>query len=1172
MMIKLLLSTILIATSNLVIAQFQEELEVTHAIPGPEKTFSIDLDEDGDNDLVVYSSVENSLYFLENEGQGQFGLPRMIIDSIVYSNAGFNAGVRISFEDIDGDGLKDIITNAAWYRAGWFKGYGNGKFSESAFVLLAPVYSKMTYAADMNGDGAMDILVGFPNHEIYLFENQGNGVFGSGLNIVGCQLIYEMVDWEIFDKDGDGDLDLLLAGYNYDQLVFLINDGGGSFSSSQLATLSDGPVGVEVAKFENGGFDQICLISNGDNTLRVVSKTGFTFFSAQLITSFNLTELYVSDLNGDNLNDILVRNAEGDGWLFTNNGNYLFTQTDFNYLVSENAGLALFADLNNDNLDELLMTDVFTGKITVRTNVAGDFPESYELIDCSSDADVVFGDLNNDGKNDIVTAAKSGLKIYLNESGEFILNQLDDSFVAINTRIRCATGDLDLDGDLDIAFVRNDSLYVMKNDSLGALWTRLSISNGNLLAYYNIYLVDLDNDLDLDILEYGFGGIKWTENLGGLSFAPTQIINLSGDNKSCTPFDFDSDNDIDIFAVFDSPPRYMVYENVNGTFSQAQTIYNVPNNQMITKYLLNDYDNDGDLDIFHMNLSEVIGMYNLYLLENNNGIFNPLLLADSSKLNFNARLAGYFDFDGDLLKDVLLFGPNTNGMGGAVFWMKNNGGGFNQAVKLSEFVETVENATCIDIDNDSDQDVFISTEYRLFSIKNSLFAPGRAIGCIFYDQNLNGVKDTNESGISSILVKSDATGYYSYNQNGNYFVDYSSDSFVPNTIQMDLSSDWFITSDSLSYLVQLDSLNTVMDSLDFGIYPDTIYTALSNEIVESFSICDELSKYWVTIKNEGTTVISGAFQVVLDDDLTFVSSSVTPDSIVAQSIFFSFDSLFFYEDTTVEITVMMPGFNSLGSAIDFKVITTVENDSTIVQVDSVSKILLCAYDPNDKIGVPIPNDADEILIDTDKLTYTIRFQNTGNFYAKDVIIVDTLSSQLDWSTIKKIKSSHDMIFDLNQFGVLTFRFLDINLPDTSISFIESQGFLSFEVELKDSLESGTIIENTGYIYFDYNPAIVTNTVRHILVEFEEIEPFTDEGDVLIYPNPSSGSVTIYYNSETTLMKDILITNYLGSVVLAYNNINSNKFSIPAKSLHRGVFLVICKTDDGQKVKRLIIND
>ncbi|WP_367392737.1 T9SS type A sorting domain-containing protein [Lewinella sp. LCG006] len=139
-----------------------------------------------------------------------------------------------------------------------------------------------------------------------------------------------------------------------------------------------------------------------------------------------------------------------------------------------------------------------------------------------------------------------------------------------------------------------------------------------------------------------------------------------------------------------------------------------------------------------------------------------------------------------------------------------------------------------------------------------------------------------------------------------------------------------------------------------------------------------------------------------------------------------------------------------------------------------------SYDPNIKTALPA-GVGPEHLIDKDwTLNYMIQFQNTGNDVAYEVVIADTLSEALDLSTLDVKGASHPFTWALTPERALTFTFANILLPDSTSNEPGSHGFVAFSIAPKTSILPGAIIENTAHIYFDFNEAIVTNTVDHTI--------------------------------------------------------------------------------------------
>lgn len=139
-------------------------------------------------------------------------------------------------------------------------------------------------------------------------------------------------------------------------------------------------------------------------------------------------------------------------------------------------------------------------------------------------------------------------------------------------------------------------------------------------------------------------------------------------------------------------------------------------------------------------------------------------------------------------------------------------------------------------------------------------------------------------------------------------------------------------------------------------------------------------------------------------------------------------------------------------------------------------IVLNSHDPNEKTVSPTAN------IDTNSqwLTYTVAFQNTGNDTAYTVVVRDTLSQYVDASSFQYLASSHRAVIQL--FGsAMVFTFPKIDLVDSLHNEPLSHGWIQYKVKTKAGLPLHTQIQNTAFIYFDLNPAVVTNTVTNTVL-------------------------------------------------------------------------------------------
>ena len=216
----------------------------------------------------------------------------------------------------------------------------------------------------------------------------------------------------------------------------------------------------------------------------------------------------------------------------------------------------------------------------------------------------------------------------------------------------------------------------------------------------------------------------------------------------------------------------------------------------------------------------------------------------------------------------------------------------------------------------------------------------------------------------------------------------------------------------------------------------------------------------------------------------------------------SFFAQFFVDTTAV-----------LGAQICINVQVTPTNGDYNPSNNNLSSCLtiIQAYDPNQKQVFP----KGDISTDQKTLTYTIQFQNIGTGPAQHVYIHDTLDASIDPASLTVLASSYPLQTIMNG-NALKFDFVNINLSPASVNPDGSNGWIQYEVKLRDQLGAGTQVRNTAYIYFDYNDPMATNTTVNRIVSDEStglaaIGETTPE--VVLYPDPAHSYVLIRSTPE-----------------------------------------------------------
>lgn len=154
-------------------------------------------------------------------------------------------------------------------------------------------------------------------------------------------------------------------------------------------------------------------------------------------------------------------------------------------------------------------------------------------------------------------------------------------------------------------------------------------------------------------------------------------------------------------------------------------------------------------------------------------------------------------------------------------------------------------------------------------------------------------------------------------------------------------------------------------------------------------------------------------------------------------------------------------------------ITPLDNSSTLPQQ------ITCSHDPNDLLVTPAGCGPEGYVPVGQRLTYLIRFQNTGSGPAYQVVVSNKLDAHLDVSTLQVVGSSHPNVLTV-QGQQLVWTFPNIYLPAQSDDDLGSQGYIKYQVSPLGSAVAGNIITNQAAICFDLNnpvpTVITTNTL------------------------------------------------------------------------------------------------
>jgi VCBS repeat-containing protein len=233
-----------------------------------------DFNGDGKLDIAAVGSQYNEVLF-GNGGNGD-----NVLNNSDYTSSNIGAASSlgqaygVDSGDINGDGFVDFArTN--YYNSPLQILYSDGAAGTFSTQVIQDEYNQNSLdldIGDIDGDGDLDFLVTrWGNSSAAIYYNDGDTNNDGQLEFTTQETNsndYNM-EGELFDIDGDGDLDILLADYLNGEIDIFFNDGGRSFSKLTLKGTSRSPNGLAVGDIDEDGDFDIVMTGSGNATVFV---------------------------------------------------------------------------------------------------------------------------------------------------------------------------------------------------------------------------------------------------------------------------------------------------------------------------------------------------------------------------------------------------------------------------------------------------------------------------------------------------------------------------------------------------------------------------------------------------------------------------------------------------------------------------------------------------------------------------------------------------------------------------------------------------------------------------------------------------------------------------------------------------------------------------------------
>ncbi len=306
--------------------------------------------------------------------------------------------------------------------------------------------------------------------------------------------------------------------------------------------------------------------------------------------------------------------------------------------------------------------------------------------------------------------------------------------------------------------------------------------------------------------------------------------------------------------------------------------------------------------------------------------------------------------------------------------------------------------------------------------------------------------------------------------------------------------------------------------------------------------------------NQTCTTPNGQIEITLSPNLTPLPDTAGAGyTINGNTVTYTIDSTEFYWYFCIPVLVSVNAQIGDSACFAMNITPTIGDNNIYNNTGSFCFAIRNSWDPNDKTANPAGEGPDGFIRPNTDLTYTIRFQNTGNADAINIYILDTLSPNLDASTFEVIGYSHPMTYSLLTGNILRFNFDNIYLPDSTTNEPASHGYVTYRIKQSPSIAQLAQITNTAYIYFDFNPAIVTNTTLNTMDQFLSAKTLVQSsGNVLLYPNPTDQKCTIYFGDNEN--RRIVVSDLTGREIFRTASSNGS-YLLNTEKFVNGIYTV-----------------
>jgi surface protein len=485
----------------------QQSPSISNSAMAAYSVYSVDIDGDGNMDVLSASFDDDKIAWYKNNGSGSFTAQPAITTNADEAYSVYSA-------DLDGDGRMDVLSASqgdnkiAWYKN---KIDDDETFGEQQVISNSANGATSVYAADLDGDGDMDVLsASQSDNKIAWYENtNGDGSLWNE-NVIssaalGAQSVFAA------DLDGDGDMDVLSASVTDSKIAWYpnrINEGETFGAQQEISTIANGATSVFAADLDGDG--DMDVLSGSENDSKVAwhenaDGMGTSWAEKDISTeAAKVASVYAADLDRDGDIDVLSASYDDDkiAWYENIDSEGTFGVERIISTAADGANSVFAADLDGDG-------DIDVMSASRKDNMIAWYQNSLLVPQC--EGDVQFNAISNATTPTWTWTTNGSAKINDNTSPNPIVKELvngEKVTVNVDDENGCANS-----ATAKVAIIGVPTIAATGTDptTCGGTNGSIEITGLDINTTYEISYTDDGTDVTANMTSNGEGSILVTD-------------------------------------------------------------------------------------------------------------------------------------------------------------------------------------------------------------------------------------------------------------------------------------------------------------------------------------------------------------------------------------------------------------------------------------------------------------------------------------------------------------------------------------------------------------------------------------------------------------------------------------------------------------------------------------